>query len=337
MALFLRLVVELAGGGRMSISSAPIRVVDSHTEGEPTRVVIAGGPDLGTGSLQDRLRRFRDDFDSFRRTVILEPRGSEALVGALLCPPEQPSSAAAVIFFNNTGYLSMCGHGTIGLAVTLFHLGLIGLGVHRIETPVGIVAVDLLAPNTVAIENVPSYLHLSEVELEIDTLGLIVGDVAGGGNWFFLARSSPFPLVAGNIPRLTAAALAVRGELRRRGITGADGAEIDHVEFFGPAQGAGANSRNFVHCPGGAYDRSPCGTGTSAKLACLAASGRLRPGEPWVQESIIGSRFTAHYSVASAATVIPTIVGNAYICGETVLVRQAGDPFAAGILLGPMP
>ena len=318
----------------MSDTHLPIHVVDSHTEGEPTRVVIEGAPDLGPGPLAGRLERFRDGHDSFRRTVILEPRGSDALVGALLVEPVDPTCAAGVIFFNNSGYLGMCGHGTIGLAVTLAHLGRIGLGRHHLETPVGTIEINLLDANEVAIDNVPSWRHQAGVSLDVEGLGRVVGDVAWGGNWFFLAKTAPCDLVAGNIARLTAAAERVRRELIRRGITGADGAEIDHIEFFGPPQGDDADSRNFVLCPGGAFDRSPCGTGTSAKLACLAADGTLAPGEPWVQESIIGSRFAGRYRAGRDGAIIPTITGRAYVCGQTTLVRQSGDPFAAGIVLG---
>jgi 4-hydroxyproline epimerase len=318
----------MAGPGEL------IRVIDSHTEGEPTRVVIGGGPDLGGGPLRDRVRRFRDTADASRRAVILEPRGSEAVVGALLCEPEDSSCAAGVIFFNNAGYLGMCGHGTIGVAVTLAHLGRIGLGTHRIETPVGTVEVKLLDPNRAAIENVPSFRHRAKVRLEVESLGTVVGDVAWGGNWFFLAEQSPAPLTVANVRQLTDAAERVRAELRRRGVTGRAGEEIDHVEFFGPPHSADAHSRNFVYCPGGAYDRSPCGTGTSAKLACLAADGKLQPGAAWVQESIIGSRFTASYRAAPEGQVIPTVTGRAYVCAETTLLQHPDDPFRHGIASG---
>lgn len=314
-----------------------IRVVDSHTEGEPTRVVIDGGPDLGPGSLADRLERFRAAHDDFRRSVILEPRGSDALVGALLVEPEDRTCTAGVIFFNNAGFLGMCGHGTIGVAVTLAHLGRIGPGRYRLETPVGTVAIDLLDAHEVAIDNVPSWRHRAGVSLDVEGLGSIVGDIAWGGNWFFLVSTPPCDLVPGNIGRLTAAAEAVRRGLVGHRITGVDGAEIDHIEFFGPPQATDADSRNFVLCPGGAFDRSPCGTGTSAKLACLAADGKLAPGAAWVQESIIGSRFTAKYRRGDGGAVIPTICGRAYVCGEATLIRQPGDPFATGIVLGTTP
>lgn len=308
-----------------------MRVIDSHTEGEPTRVVIEGGPDLGSGSMQERLQRFAREHDEFRRCVILEPRGSDAMVGALLLSPARDDCDTGVIFFNNTGYLGMCGHGTIGVAVTLAHLERVSLGEIRIETPVGIVSVELTGPNEATVENVPSYCYKRGVKLTVPELGDITGDIAWGGNWFFLVDGSPCPISLQNEAELTSAARSVKTALEAAGITGADGGEIDHVEFFGPPQSSEANSRNFVLCPGNAYDRSPCGTGTSAKLACLAESGELAAGESWVQESVIGSRFIASYRNNDKGEIIPSISGRAWICGETKLVRQAGDPFANGI------
>jgi len=308
-----------------------MRVIDSHTEGEPTRVIVDGGPELGAGSLRERLETFRDRFDPYRRFAISEPRGSDAVVGALLCDPVDASCAAGVIFFNNTGYLNMCGHGAMGVAVTLAYLGRISPGIHRLETPVGVVQVELLSPNEVAIENVPSYRHRAKVAIDVPGLGAVTGDIAWGGNWFFLVEQSPVPLAMENLRQLDDAARRVRAELERREITGRDGGMIDHIEFFGPPNAADANSRNFVYCPGGAYDRSPCGTGTSAKLACLAADGKLAPGETWVQESIIGSRFSASYRTDEPGQIIPRITGRAYVCSEATLIQQPDDPYAHGI------
>ena len=308
-----------------------MRVIDSHTEGEPTRLVVEGGPDLGTGPLSERRAIFARDFDSYRSFAVNEPRGYDALVGALLCEPVDSSCAAGLIFFNNVGYLGMCGHGTIGAAVTLAHMGRIGPGTHRFETPVGTVSVELRNRNEVAIENVASYRYKEGVALDVEGIGRVEGDIAWGGNWFFLAKSTPFALTMANIPELTRAADAVSKALAAKGIVGADGSPVDHIEFFGPAASADANSRNFVLCPGGAYDRSPCGTGTSAKVACLAASGKLAPGADWIQESIVGSRFRARYRLDSQGSVIPSIVGRAYVVAESTLLRDAADPFADGL------
>jgi len=309
-----------------------MRVIDSHTEGEPTRVIIEGGPGLGSGSMQDRLQRFAAEHDDIRRRVILEPRGSDAMVGALLCSPSRDDCATGVIFFNNTGYLGMCGHGTIGVAVTLAYLERVTLGEIRIETPVGVVGVELTGANEATVENVPSYCYKRGVKLDVPGLGEITGDIAWGGNWFFLVDGAPCPITLQNEGRLTLAARSAKETLEAQGITGADGGEIDHIEFFGPPEAPEANSRNFVLCPGNAYDRSPCGTGTSAKLACLAESGKLAAGESWIQESVIGSRFIASYRKNDSGEIIPSISGRAYICGETTLVCQPDDPFASGIV-----
>ncbi|QDV69645.1 4-hydroxyproline epimerase [Rosistilla carotiformis] len=315
----------------MNVDAAAIRVIDSHTGGEPTRVVVEGGPDLGDGPLPQRVERFGCEADHFRTMMLAEPRGFDAMVGALLCEPSDSRCAAAVIFFNNRGYLGMCGHGAIGVAATLAYLGRIAPGRHLLETPVGIIAIELISPNRVAIENVPSYRLRKSVSVEVPGIGTVRGDIAWGGNWFYLVESSPVPVMPENIDRLSDVARRIRSALVAAKITGVDGAEIDHIELFGPPSVADAHSRNFVLCSGGAYDRSPCGTGTSAKLACLAADGKLDPEVPWIQESIIGSRFTASYCPDADNRIVPRIVGEAYVYGETRFIAQPGDPFPYGI------
>ena len=312
-----------------------LRVIDSHTAGEPTRVVVSGGPHLGDGPIAERLRRFAEHHDDFRRSVILEPRGSDALVGALLTVPTDPGYATGVIFFNNVGCLNMCGHGAIGVAVTLAYLERAEPGELRLETPVGIVSIVLHSPNEATIENVPSYRYRSDVAVDVEGFGTVRGDVAWGGNWFYLVDATSIarmPAISlATEPELTEATRRIKAALVRDGVTGRDGAEIDHIELFGPAVSAGADSRNFVLCPGAAYDRSPCGTGTSAKVACLAADGKLQPGEDWVQESLIGSRFVASYRRGAKGEIIPSITGEAFVCGDTTLIRNPRDPFRDGI------
>jgi 4-hydroxyproline epimerase len=307
-----------------------ISVIDSHTGGEPTRVVVDGGPDLGHGSMAERLAQFRAHFDDFRRAVVNEPRGSDVLVGALLCEPADPGSAAGVLFFNNVGYLGMCGHGTIGVAVTLAHLGRIQPGMHRLETPVGVVEFVYGGGNTVTVENVPSYRHRASVQVLVEGVGLVTGDVAWGGNWFFLVSEHGQELVLENVERLTDFTWRIRQALEKNGITGAGGQEIDHIELFGPPRDPTAHSRNFVLCPGKAYDRSPCGTGTSAKLACLFADGKLKEGQVWRQESIVGSVFEGTVRVAGEQ-IIPRITGSAYVQSEATLILDPNDPFRTGI------
>ena len=310
-----------------------VRIIDSHTAGEPTRVVVDGGPDLGRGSLAERRERFAAEHDRYRSGIVNEPRGSDVIVGALLCEPVDASCAAGVIFFNNVGYIGMCGHGTIGLAVTLAHLGRIGPGRHRIETPVGVVAVQLHDRNRVTVANVPSYRFAGDVTTRVAGFGEVTGDVAWGGNWFFLVETPGIEIVPSSIERLDAFAREVRRSLAAQGIRGAGGAEIDHVEVFAPLAGATKGSRNFVLCPGDAYDRSPCGTGTSAKLACLHARGELRPGEAWRQESVVGTVFDASFAVddADARRVLPSITGSAYVTADATLIFDESDPLVWGI------
>lgn len=305
-----------------------VQVIDSHTGGEPTRVVVRGGPDLGGGSMADRLKVFRERHDRFRSAVVMEPRGSDVLVGALLCEPEGKSCAAGVIFFNNIGCLGMCGHGTIGLVGTLAHLGRIGPGEHRIETPVGVVTVTLHEDGSVSVANVPSHRKAEAVTVDVPGVDRVSGDVAWGGNWFFLVGEHGQKLDLARVDELTDFAWRIRQAVNAQGFP-----EVDHVELFGPPSLAGAHSQNFVLCPGKAYDRSPCGTGTSAKLACLAADGKLAEDEPWVQESIIGSTFTGRYRWLdrSKGTVLPTITGRAFINAEATLLLDERDPFCWGI------
>ncbi len=308
-----------------------MKVIDSHTEGEPTRVIIEGGPDLGSGSMAQRLEVFQQHFDHLRTAVILEPRGSDVLVGAMLCPPTDERCAAGVIFFNNAGYLGMCGHGIMGVAATMKHLGLIDTGMVCFETPVGIVKVAVLDDSTYQVENVPSYLYQSNVSIQVDDHGMVCGDVAWGGNWFFLTQGLDIKLDQQNVDDLSSFAAAIKQTLSSQGITGHDGAEIDHIELFGDPACSDAHSKNFVLCPGNAYDRSPCGTGTSAKVACLAAHGQLQPGEKWIQDSIINSRFEATYRINDENQVVPSISGRAYVTGSSILFMQNNDPFKYGI------
>lgn len=283
-----------------------IPILDSHTGGEPTRVVLGG---ITAAELEAN-----------RRALLCEPRGHEVIVGALLVEPKDATCAAGVIFFNNVGLLGMCGHGMIGLITTLKHLGRIRTGEHRIETPVGIVTATLHEDGRVSVRNVRSHRKAKAVRA-----GGVTGDVAWGGNWFFLVADHGLELTLKNVPQLTQASLAIREAVRAAGYP-----EVDHVELFGPPQDAANHSRNFVLCPGGEYDRSPCGTGTSAKMACLAADGNLAPGELWRQESILGSVFEGRYE-AEEDGILPTITGRAFLTAETDLLYEAEDPFRAGI------
>lgn len=310
----------------MSTPGTPrIRFLDSHTGGEPTRLVLEGGPDLGRGSLAERVARFRTEFDHYRSAIVNEPRGSDVVVGALLVEPHAPGCDVGVIFFNNVGPLGMCGHGTIGLVVSLAYLGRAKPGVVRVDTPVGVVAATLHPDGSVSVDNVPSWRKAAGVEVNVPGVGRVRGDVAWGGNWFFLVEEHGQRLELANVAALTDYTSRVRAAVNAQGFP-----EVDHVELFAPSPAVGVHSRNFVLCPGGAYDRSPCGTGTSAKLACLAAAGKLAEGAEWVQESIVGSVFRGRYR-RDGDKVLPTITGTAHVCGEGVLLLDPTDPFRWGI------
>lgn len=312
----------------MSSASHRLAFVDSHTGGEPTRLILSGGPDLGPGPLAARATRFRDEFDAWRSAIVNEPRGSDPVVGALLVAPHSAECELGVIFFNNVGPLGMCGHGTIGLVASLAHLGRLSPGTVKIDTPVGPVEAELHATGEVTVGNVPSYRQARDVSVTVPGVGEVRGDVAWGGNWFFLAEAAGRTLDLANVEALTDFTWRIRQALNAQGYP-----QVDHIEIFGPAHAAGAHGRNFVLCPGRAYDRSPCGTGTSAKLACLAADGKLAEGAPWVQESVIGSTFVGRYRWRDRAKgeIAPTITGTAFVTAEGTQILDPRDPFRWGI------
>jgi len=305
-----------------------ISVIDSHTGGEPTRLVIDGGPDLGTGPLAERARLFRERFDAYRSAVVNEPRGSDVIVGALLCRPHRSDCDLGVIFFNNVGLLGMCGHGTIGLVASLAETGQLKPGICRIDTPVGPVETVLHADGTVSVANVPSYRRARQVAIDVPGVGEVRGDVAWGGNWFYLVGGLRETLSLGDVDDLTTLTRRIKQALNAQGHP-----DVDHVELFADSPDKDVDSRNFVLCPGNAYDRSPCGTGTSAKLACLAADGELEEGAEWVQQSIIGSTFRARYRWLDRekGEIAPTITGRAHVTAESRLRLDPADPFRWGI------
>jgi 4-hydroxyproline epimerase len=308
-----------------------IHVIDSHTAGEPTRTVVSGFPDLGGGTVSDQLHTLRHHHDAYRSAVINEPRGHDVLVGALLCPSPRPECLTGVVFFNNTGYLGMCGHGMIGVIVTLQHLDRLQPGRCLIDTPVGVVEATPEGGGVVALTNVDAYREARDVVIQVPGYGSMTGDVAWGGNWFFLAKGTGESLELDNVSRLSDLAMRVRSAINAQGYP-----LVDHVEFFGPPGQPANHSRNFVLCPGGAYDRSPCGTGTSAKLACLAADGVLEEGATWNQEGILGTHFAGSFTWIDRGrgTIRPRISGRAHVTAESVLLQDPDDPFAWGIQAG---
>ncbi len=334
-----------------------LKVIDSHTGGEPTRIIVEGGPDLGNGSMAERSKIFEAQFDEFRTASINEPRGSDVIVGGILCDPVDPQSTAGVVYFNNASYLGMCGHGTIGLIRTLQYMGRIDVGTHQLETPVGLVQAELDVDGFVSVTNVESYRHRANVCVEVPSIGTVCGDIAWGGNWFFLVRQPAMEIRYRSASKLQAIAAEIRKSINQQGFP-----QVDHVELFGPpddgAAGKGwADSKNFVLCPGLEYDRSPCGTGTSAKIACLAADGKLSPGQVWTQQGVVGTRFKAWYEWAEQPVmaeqaflaeqadsarpsvpqpdggdrvIIPTIKASAFVTSDSLLLFDPRDPFVDG-------
>lgn len=308
-----------------------MRVIDSHTQGEPTRVVLEGGPSLKSHTLKEQAIELSENHKDFLNATLTEPRGFEAMVGALLVPANDSRCETGVVYYTPAGALNMCGHATIGLVITLAHMGRINIGTHYIETPIGVVKAMLKEDNEVSIQNVESYRYKKDVSIKVDGLGIVKGDIAWGGNWFFLTKEIPCELNYDNIPQLLEALNAIKNAISKQGIFGKDGAQIDHFEFNGAGSDK-ADGRNFVLCPNGTYDRSPCGTGTSAKVACLAADGDLQENEVWIQESVIGSCYHVSFQNVSGGGIIPSITGKAYVTGETTLIQNAKDPYANGIV-----
>lgn len=312
----------------MTETPATIHVVDSHTEGEPTRVVVEGWPAPRGATMEERRDDLRNNHDHLRRAVVCEPRGHAAIVGALLTPPVNDDSLCGIIFFNNETYLGMCGHGLIGVVRTLAHLGRLSTGVVQFDTPVGTVSAELNADGSVTIDNVASRCHALDVAVDVPGLGRVVGDVGYGGNWFFVTHLDE-PLEMSNVVELTRMTQAIQDAITAAGVAG--GVPIDHIELSGPASRSDADAKNFVLCSGGEYDRSPCGTGTSAVMAVLHARDRLAVGEQWRQESITGSRFVGWLTQGANGELIPHIRGSAFVTGEATLRFDPADPFRLGI------
>jgi proline racemase len=327
---------EAATGEATAALPLTMRVIDSHTEGEPTRVVLDGWPQPPGETMYARREHMRAHQDHLRRAVVLEPRGYDAVVGALLTPPVTEGAVTGVVFFNNGTYLGMCGHGLIGIVRTLEYLGRIGPGTWKIDTPVGAVSAELAPDGAVTITNVPARAHALDVAVDVPGVGRVVGDVAYGGNWFFITHHDSVPVQLDRVGELTRLTQAVQDALRAQGLaavadgSGGDG-EIDHIEISAPPTRADADCRNFVLCSGGEYDRSPCGTGTSAKMAVLHARGELGVGEPWRQESVTGSLFTGWLTQSPNGDLVPHIRGTAFVTADATLRFNPADPFRLGI------
>ncbi len=308
------------------------RFVDSHTEGEPTRVLLSssGGPFAQT--LDEVLARWTIDGVLTIPPEVLalaaHPRAADATVCALLCAPSKATAHCGVLFWNASAVLGMCGHATIGLARTLASMDPKFPSHALFETRVGDVTIERRADGRIAFANIESRLHARDVELALETGGIARGDVAWGGNWFFIMRlERPMRSLHEESVFASAIARAIEREHLRAGPE--NNGLIDHVALIFPPSRHDADARNFVLCPNGTFDRSPCGTGTSALLASVAARGQLAPMQLWRQESAIGSLFEAQYTLTSRG-VIATICGRAFIIGHGTLVDSVSDPARTG-------
>ena len=320
-----------AGEGLPEPVPGSMEIIDSHTGGEPTRVVVSGWPQPEGETMMQRREFLRRHHDRLRQAVVCEPRGHHAIVGGLLTPPVSRGSEAGIIFFNDVGYLGMCGHGLIGVVETLKFMGKVVSGSVRIDTPAGTVRAKIEEDGKVTVANVPAYLYRENIVLDVEGLGEIQGDIAYGGNWFFLVNQDMGELSLSNLDFLMSSAKAIRRGLIEAGITGGEGEIIDHIEYYGEPTVEGAKARNFVLCPGNAYDRSPCGTGTSAKMACLWSKGRLKPGERWVQEGISGSVFEG-WLEESGDGLIPYLSGRAHVVARATFYFDRRDKFCWGMV-----
>lgn len=313
----------------LPIDRVELSVIDSHTGGEPTRTIIGGAPTLSTTTIAEQIQELKQEHDWIRTALTHEPRGYEAMVGAILLRPHNPEAVARVVYFNNVGYLGMCGHGTIGLASTLSYLGKISPGEHLLETIAGDVVFTLHEDNRVSFVNVPSYRYQTNVPITTKNFGTVTGDIAFAGNWFYLCADHGLDISLGNLTELDRCCREIRHIIDTQGIGGENGGIIDHVELIALPSREDAHAKNYVDCPGGEYDRSPCGTGTSAKIACLAAAGKLEPNQIWRQESVTGSLFEGSYQW-QGDKVIPRIMGEAFVTAETKVIIDPTDPLTFG-------
>lgn len=333
-----------------------IQAIDSHTEGEPTRVVTRGLPAVPGDTMLARREWLRENLDDLRTALIHEPRGHEALVMAYLLPPATAGATVGVVFSNSLGYLNMCGHGAIGVATVLVWMGQVAIQepVTRVvlDTPPGAVSLDVHVqdgrPKAATLENVPSFLLHRDLQVDVPGHGRHLVDIAYGGNWFAQLRAGDLPPVAprnlGKLMRFTA---ALRTQLENMGVRGFDpqtGIEqpIDHVEVFEHRDATDPEpntlyTRTMTLCPGWAFDRSPCGTGTSAKLAALHARGELDLNGVLDNQSILGTRFEGRIlretRVGERPAIVPSIRGSAWVTGEMEFILDPEDPWAHGLPL----
>jgi proline racemase len=327
-----------------------ITAVDSHTEGMPTRVITGGVGPIPGATMAERRLHFMAHMDDLRLLLMREPRGHGAMSGAILQPPSRPDADWGVVFIEVSGCLPMCGHGTIGVASVLVETGMVVVSepetVVRLDTPAGLVearvAVQDGRARSVTLRNVPAFLHERDREVEVPGLGTVAYDLAFGGNFYAIlpAASIGLDVDPARSGELIDAGLAIMAAIDAEGgpvHPGDPGIRgCHHVILHAPGlDGADGRAATAIH-PGW-LDRSPCGTGTSARMAQLHARGELALDTPWVHESVIGTRFTgrlvAEADAAGRPAVVPEITGRAWITGTAQYLLDPEDPFPAGFAL----
>jgi proline racemase len=324
--------------------------VDSHTEGRPTRVITGGVGTIPGATMLERKLHFETEMDELRQLLMREPRGHGAMSGAILQPPARPDADWGVIYIEVSGCLPMCGHGTIGVATVLVETGMVAVTepetVIRLDVPAGLVearvAVEHGRARSVTIRNVASFLHTQDRTVDVPGLGTLTYDMAYGGNFYALTPAADAGLVVDpeRSQELIEAGLATMAAINatERPVHPEDEriSGCRHVVFYEPGRdGADAVAATSIH-PGW-LDRSPCGTGTSARMAQLHARGEMHVGDAFVNESVIGTRFTGRIveetTVAGRPAIIPDITGRAWITGMGQYLLDAEDPFPAGFAL----
>jgi proline racemase len=325
--------------------------IDSHTMGEPTRIIVKGFPELAGNTMMERKKYLEENFDHYRTALMLEPRGHKDMFGAILTEPISKEADLGVIFMDTGGYLNMCGHGSIGSSTVAVETGLVKVTEPYtevvLEAPAGLIQARIKVEKGKAVEtsilNVPAFLYLKDVEVEIDGYGKIPLDISFGGSFFAMINAEKIGLTLNteNIGEITELGMKIIKKVN-------DTVEIKHpyldittvdlAEFYCSPTNAAANKKNVVIFGDNQVDRSPCGTGTSAKLALLYAKGELSIGEEFVYESITGSMFkgviTEEIEINGYKAVLPQITGSAYITGFNRWVIDERDPLKDGFIFG---
>ncbi len=340
-------IKKVALNSPLGADSAIFYCIDAHTCGNPVRLVAGGGPALEGENMSEKRQHFLKEFDWIRKGLMFEPRGHDMMSGSILYPPHDPANDVAVLFIETSGCLPMCGHGTIGTITIAIEYGLIKpkiQGKVRMEAPAGLVLIDYVEENgkvkSVKLTNVASYLAEENIEVECPDLGKLKVDVAYGGNFYAIVdvQENFTGLENYTADQLINWARVLRKRINENHtfihpenptING-----LSHIEWTGKVMGENSTARNAVFYGDKAIDRSPCGTGTSARVAQWAAKGKLKQGDEFIHESIIGSKFIGRIEgstkVGDFEAIIPSIEGWAKVYGHNTIAINTDDPYCGG-------